>query len=71
MADFSFSLTIPDNRVNDLVDALRWKFGDEGATAAQLKGMVKTMLIDDLKEINRDYKAHLANKGIGIEFGMT
>lgn len=71
MADFSISLTVPDNKVTELVAALRWHWGqvDDGAgglrdrTQGELKGKLKESVEGSVKNIFTRHKKHLRDQG--------
>ena len=67
MADFSISLTVPDNKVTELVAAMRWHYGEksEGVeySQAELRGLLKTSVENSLKNIFTRHKVYLRDQG--------
>ena len=66
MADFSLSITIPDDKVAEMIDALNWNYGqleEDGElrdrTAAELKALVNAGTVQALKDIYKRYQAYL------------
>jgi len=74
MADFSITLTVPDGKVNDLIDALNWENGQiqdvDGSgnpimrdrTPAELRAQLKASNEAFLLDIFKRYKRHLHAK---------
>ena len=68
MADFSIALTVPDNRVTELVAAMNWAWGYDGSpgnelkTAAQLKAEYKTRSVAALKDIFTRHQQYLRDQ---------
>lgn len=68
MADFSISLTVPDAKLAELVDALRWKFFHTSmkpedyaqVTPAQLRAKLKEQNENFLKDAFIEHKRWLA-----------
>jgi len=69
MANFSVSLTVPNDKVGELVDALNWAWGEKDngdgtttpKTAAELKAELKARSKKSLKDVYLRYKEHLRN----------
>jgi len=67
MADFSITLTVPDDKISEFVDALNWAWGenDNGdgtttpKTGAELRAEFKQRSENALKDVFRRYKEHL------------
>ena len=68
MADFSVSITVPDEKTSELVDALRWAWGakDDGEpkTPAELKAEFKTRSEAALKDVFKRHKEHLRAQSV-------
>ena len=67
MADFNISITIPDDKVSPLVDAIKWDDGGRGdtpstLTPAQARNAMKLFLIAHMKSIYLDHKKWLAEQ---------
>lgn len=66
MADFSVSLTVPDAKVAELVNALRWAWGpkEDGTdkSAAELRAEFKTRSENALKDIFKRHKEYLRSQ---------
>lgn len=65
MANFSISLTVPDDKVTELVEALCWHWGQKSPgveyTTAELRAKLKASVEDSLKGIFLRHKEHLRN----------
>lgn len=69
MAAFNLNITVPDNKVSELVDALNWHYADEQPkdgngdpipeTAGQLRARVESHTIQALKDIFKRHKEYL------------
>lgn len=64
MAAFNLTITVPDNKVSELVDALNWHYADEQGdanpeTAGQLRARVESHTIQALKDIFKRHKEYL------------
>lgn len=64
MADFTIPLTVPDDKVNDLIDALNWSFNDGEdpvipLTAAQLRDKLKARVQGDLERRFKEHRHYL------------
>lgn len=62
MADFSIPITVPDDKVADLIDALNGAWNAPGApdmTPAQLRAELKRRIEDQLRRI---YTVHMRDK---------
>lgn len=59
MADFSLPVTVPDDKVSEFLDALRWHYKMPSATPAQLRQKAVEDLHADLIKIFKDYKRSL------------
>ena len=64
MADFSIQLTVPDEKVTELVDALNWSWNDGEVpdvplTGAEIKTELKSRIEMDLQRRFKTYKNHL------------
>jgi hypothetical protein len=76
MADFSVTLTVPNDKVNDLVAALRWHWGEKSPgveyTQNELRAKLKTSVESSLHDIFRRHKEHLrAQTPIDATLGLT
>lgn len=59
MADFSLNpITVPDDKVADFIEALRWHFDNQAATPAQLKALVTDKVRADLVGIYKAWRKY-------------
>jgi len=56
MADFSISITVPDDKISDLLDAIRREDGDGSLTAAECKAVLKAHGEQWLRKVYRKHK---------------
>ena len=74
MADFSVQITVPNEKVQELVDALNWKWtidGSGGMTPAQLRANFKTRVEAMLKGIYREHKEWLVSQAVTDDLDVT
>ena len=70
MADFSVTLTVPDAKLAEFIDALNWAWGEKDngdgtttpKTGAELKAEYKTRSENALKDVYRRYKEYLRDQ---------
>ena len=58
MADFSLPVTVPDDKVSEFLDALRWHYKMPTATPAQLRNKAAEDLRTDLIKMFKAYKRY-------------
>ena len=59
MADFSLPVTVPDDKVDEFIDGLRWHYDNDAATPQQLRDLVAA----DVRQILKQrYKAWIKYK---------
>jgi len=58
MADFSIPVVIPDDKVADFLDALRYSYKAPAATSAELKDMVTQDVRNNLKAKYKEWRAY-------------
>jgi len=66
MADFSIPITVPDDKVADLIDALNVEWGPPGGpamTPAELRAELKRRIEEQLKRVYRNHKRRQARQG--------
>jgi len=65
LADFSIPITVPDDKVADLIDALNAEWGPPGGpamTPAQLRAELKRLTEANLRRIYRNHKRRQAKQ---------
>ena len=58
MADFSLPVTVPDAKVDEFIEALRWHYQNDALTPAQLRDAVAVTVRNQLKGIYKDWRAY-------------
>lgn len=67
MADLTFTATIPDDKMQDLLKALRYKYKMPNATAVELRNRFQQDIRFNLR---REYIEYMRDHG-GIEIDIT
>ena len=72
MADFTLPVTVPDDKVDTFMDALRWHYKMSNATPAELKTLATNELRANLKDVFKQYKKwYHANNPPSDEIDLT
>jgi hypothetical protein len=68
MADYTLTVTIPDNKQTEFIAALRWHFGkkEDGNeySASELRAKLKESLQNSMSDIFKRYKVYLRDQTI-------
>ena len=66
MADFSVSITVPNEKRSELVEALRWHWGpnedDSEKSVSELRAALKTSVESSLRDIFIRHKRYLRDQ---------
>lgn len=76
MGQFNLTITYPDGKANDILEALVWDqpsgFADPNApTGAEARSVVNGLIVEQLKDIYRRHQKHLLETGQAGNGGIT
>ena len=61
MADFTIDLTVPDAKITEFIEAVRWRYDAETlVTTADVKARFKQEVVELMKETYTNHREYLA-----------